>query len=434
MEKYPLTPEQIESILENIKIESNNGIPLETATSVTEYHKSNLRKQLKSIVTYPRLIPQIKKEIETYFFSSLIQPGECVGILSAQSIGEKNTQCTLDTFHQAGKSEKMMTTGVPRFQELMNTTKPEKQKNISCTLYFKGQPTSLKELKYSLGNSIVNAQLKQLIYTYEIKKVDGYPRWYKPFCLLHDITIPETCDWVISIKLDKGSLYNYHVTAKDIADKLYSEYTNITIIYSPLVYGQIDILFDSTLILKQFKSSHCLEDIFEEFREINVCGIEGIKDIFFLKKDGEWIAETQGSNIRKLLAHPEVVSEKFYSNNVWEIFDVFGIEAARQFLINEYLSVIDGINECHVKLLVEKMTMSGSISSISRYTSRASNDSEILSHASFEESLQQFLTASYTGDVDKIKGVSASIIVGRKPPIGTGMFGLRIDIEKLNLM
>ena len=98
--------------------------------------------------------------------------------------------------------------------------------------------------------------------------------------------------------------------------------------------------------------------------------ISGIKNIYFTNENNEWFIETDGTNFQELLGHPIVNMEKLQSNNVWDIFETLGIEAAREFLIQEFLNIMDGINICHVKLLVEKMTYSGTISSISRYTLR----------------------------------------------------------------
>jgi DNA-directed RNA polymerase beta' subunit len=119
---------------------------------------------------------------------------------------------------------------------------------------------------------------------------------------------------------------------------------------------------------------------------------------------------------------------------MWEIYERFGIEATRQFLIEEFMDVVssDGtyVNSSHVELLVDLMVYTGSIISISRYGQKKVSSGP-LSNASFEESLENFLKAGLNGAKETTDGVSAAIILGKMPKIGTGVFDLKVDIKKL---
>ena len=77
-------------------------------------------------------------EIETRFNLAMATPGEMVGALAAQSLGEPATQMTLNTFHFAGVSAKNVTLGVPRLKEIINVSK--KPKTPSLTVYLHGAP------------------------------------------------------------------------------------------------------------------------------------------------------------------------------------------------------------------------------------------------------------------------------------------------------
>jgi len=121
---------------------------------------------------------------------------------------------------------------------------------------------------------------------------------------------------------------------------------------------------------------------------------------------------------------------RLHSNNVWDIYQSLGIEAAKKFLVLEFESIMSGINLCHVKLLVEKMTFTGNISSISRYTLRK-DECGPLSKASFEESVDHMVKSGFAGEVENCRGVSASIICGNRPKMGTGMIDLKINIKQL---
>jgi hypothetical protein len=172
-----------------------------------------------------------------------------------------------------------------------------------------------------------------------------------------------------------------------------------------------------------------------------ICGIPSITEIFYLKdSNDEWFVETNSfnsknisthySSFKKLLAHPNVDYTRTVSNNVWDIYEVFDIEAARQFLIDEYMSIMEGINVCHAMLLVDRMTHGGTIASITRYTLKK-DECGPFGKASFEESLDNFLQAGAQGDIESTDGVSAAIICGKRSAIGTGMSTLSVDIKNL---
>ena len=129
---------------------------------------------------------------------------------------------------------------------------------------------------------------------------------------------------------------------------------------------------------------------------IRICGIPNIKDIFFEKRKEEWIITTEGSNLYGLFSNPMIDKTKTMCNNMWEIYTIFGIEAARQFLIEEYMDVVssDGsfVNSSNVELLVDVMVYTGIIISISRYGQKKVGCGP-MAKASFEESLENFLKA-----------------------------------------
>ena len=177
-----------------------------------------------------------------------------------------------------------------------------------------------------------------------------------------------------------------------------------------------------------------------------VSGINKVNTIFYGEEKGEWMIETNSStasleqrtgNVKisasrffKLLSFPGVDMKNVISNNMWDIYTIFGIEAARAFLIDEFMSIMSGINICHVKLLVERMTYGGSITSISRYAMRK-DGAGALAKASFEECLDNLLNAAVSGEIEPTDGVSSSIICGKLAKMGTGACKLRMDMGKL---
>lgn len=158
------------------------------------------------------------------------------------------------------------------------------------------------------------------------------------------------------------------------------------------------------------------------FRKSRIC--------FFCNDKDTWYVETEGTNFTDVLSHPDVEMTTAMTNDMWEIYNTLGIEATRQYLIEELGVIMAGINPCHSKLLVDKMTHNGTIASISRYAMRGEG-SGALSKASFEETLDNLLNAAVYGEKECTDGVSASIICGKLGKFGTGVCELRIDIGKL---
>ena len=381
--KRKLSEEEITNILDFIK--PNPNIPIDSGLAIVKVAKDRLRKQLETQIIYPEIIPALKEAIKKDYYNSLIQPGESVGVICAQSIGEKQTQTTLNTFHKAGQSEKTMTSGVPRFQELINATK--KPKIVNHKIFMKKTPKDLENLREIVGHNIVGLTLNDLSKSIDICVNKKTEDWYKIFEMVYNKNI-EDYDSCLKIKFDLDKLYRYKISLEDISKRIESKYEDLKCIFSPLYVGEIHVYVDTNEInieenVLYVSDENKIEIYMEEcvkceLENLNLFGIEGICEIFFVQNDDEWLVETNGINSRtistqyinfKNLLALEIVDEfKTVSNNVWDIYEVLGIEAARQFLIDEFMSIMEGINKCHTSLLVDRMTYGGSISSITRYT------------------------------------------------------------------
>jgi DNA-directed RNA polymerase beta' subunit len=184
-----------------------------------------------------------------------------------------------------------------------------------------------------------------------------------------------------------------------------------------------------------YRLMHMEDKVIPEFLNLIISGVEKVRDIFFEKRKDEWIIATEGSNLYGLFCHPIVNKTRTICNNMWEIYNVFGIEATRQFLIEEYMDVVssDGsfVNSSHVELLVDVMVYTGTIIAISRYGQKKVGCGP-MAKASFEESVDNFLKAGVNGEREATIGVSASIMLGKMPKTGTGVFDLMLDMKKIH--
>ena len=146
----------------------------------------------------------------------------------------------------------------------------------------------------------------------------------------------------------------------------------------------------------------------------------------------EWFMDTNGNNLLDILSHPNIDYTRTISNDINEVYEVFGIEAARHILLNELTDMLasEGVNYRHISLLVDTMTNKGALLSVDRH---GINRSDIgpFAKCSFEETSDMLIKAGIFGEFDKINGVSANIMLGQIPPCGTGDTEIMIDEEKL---
>ena len=498
--KNKLSPDQINEIC--LAIPLNRALPIRVAESMVHNIREKLRKQLLTIMIYSECFKTFKDEIVSQYYKTLAQAGEAVGVITAQSIGERQTQTTLNSFHSSGLTIKTVVVGVPRFSELLNATKDPKM--INCLIFLTKPFESIKEIREAIGNSFTEITLKRLTLSYDLVK-DPLEDWHYLFCEMYNID-PSVLGWRVRCQLNKSALYEYNVRMRLIKERIESEFPEMKVLYTPESVGIIDIFMEDCRLDNEEDDKSDLEDEEDEEEEeedeeidvidnpeedcedeveeekekpivvkkvkpveikmernqipkdmeqiINIedkiiplvmktqlSGITNVKEIFFEKrkpdekdKPDEWVVTTEGSNLYGLFSHPLVDKKRTLCNNMWEIYAVFGIESARQFLIEEFMDVVtsDGtfVNSSHVELLVDLMTYTGSIISISRYGQKKVGSGP-LSKASFEESLENFLKAGLNGEKETTDGVSASIMLGKLPKTGTGVFDLKIDTDKL---
>lgn len=457
-EMRSLKKHEIEDILSFLEI--NEHIPKETSESVIKNTKRDLKKQLKTIQIYPSMIGKLKKQIIKNYYDTLVQPGECVGVIVAQSIGEKQTQSNLNTFHRAGSSDKQPV--VSTFGELLNaTTKP---KQPMYTIYFNGGNDNIQNLRKTIGYNLAQLNIKKLSTSISIELDAKREPWYDIFFILNEDKKEQMEEnkfvHCLKVKINMELVFEFKITLKEISHILESRYPDILCIYSPDCFAQIDIFVDTRdvslpekkllFVNEDNMNEVYLEEVVQPMMENTIiCGIEGITSIFFLNKKGErdeWYIETENSKdkkekdkdknsdsknrFRQVLSLDFVDNTRTVSNNIWDMYSIFGIEAVREYMVEQFSSIMEGINVCHVTLLVDRMTWSGSISSISRYTMRKENTGVFCS-ASFEETLDNFLRAGMFGQRETTNEVSASVICGKRANMGSGLCKLEMDLGKL---
>jgi len=425
MNKRRLTNIEIKSILKQIT--EFRHAPKAVQTSIITNLRKKIKSDLEKIEIYPSIIPKLIKAVRDQFRQSIVSPGKAVGIVMAQSIGERQTQMTLNSFHRAGLITATVVTGVPRFQELLNATK--NPKSVTCEFNFKQECKSISHAR-QLSKNIKYSAFEHIIDTIEYNELtNDNELWYNFYCDMNEID-QSGFNCKISCVLKKKELFDRKIMMNQIKRALEETHDNVLCVLSPTNLYKINILVNTDCVDTE-DQEYCENILMASLMTVKIKGIDNISNVYYQDDDdGIWSVMTSGSNFQELAALSYINFSTLMSNNMWDIYKNLGVEAVRQFLIEEFTNVVssDGsyINQRHIMLVADIMTQYGNIVSVSRY-GMLRNTTGPMAKASFEESLDNFMKAGAYGEIDNTTGCSASIMLGKIAKTGTGICDLMLD-------
>lgn len=407
-------------------------------------------------------------EVHTKFHQAVVNPGEMCGTLAAQSIGEPATQMTLNTFHYAGVSSKNVTLGVPRLKEIINVA--TNMKTPALTVYLTPENAADQNLAKTIQTELAFTTLKTVTASTEIiydpqptdTIVEEDKEFVEAFFAIPDEEVenalPRHSPWVLRLELDRAKMLDKKLEMSYVASRIMEAFgTDLFVIWSEDNAEKLIIRCRTVQSADEKQEDDPEEDIFlrqvenDMLKSVSLRGVEGIRRVFMVKSDmttinesgvhttkgdnvHEWILETDGINLKKVLCVDGVDFTRTVSNSPPEIFSVLGIEAARASLMKELRSVIefDGsyVNYRHLALLCDVMANRGSIMAITRHgINRA--DTGALMRCSFEETVEILMEAAAVGEKDDCYGVAENILFGQMAPMGTGAFDVTLDKKML---
>jgi DNA-directed RNA polymerase subunit A" len=344
---------------------------------------------------------QVKKVIEKTtkaYTKALIEPGEAAGTVAAQSVGEPGTQMTLRTFHYAGVRELNVTLGLPRLIEIVDARRVPSTPTMTVYLddEHKGSLEKAKDVVTRIERIAVENVAKSIEYD-----------------MVNASFIVELDD---EITQDKNLDIDY--ISKSIAK---------------LKVGTVEIEGNSLIIAPETTAQDKIKRLRERILTLRLKGIKGIKRVLIQKENDEYVLHTDGSNLSEVLKIKGIDPCRVYTNNVSEIADILGIEAAREAIIKEAFQVLDqqglDVDVRHVILVADLMTSTGRIRQIGRH-GVSGEKSSVLARAAFEVTVKHLLDAAAHGEVDALEGVTENVIVGQPIPLGTGIVELFMRFSK----
>ena len=409
---------------------------------------------------------------------AIVAPGEMVGIIAAQSIGEPTTQMTLNTFHFAGVASKSnVTRGVPRIEEILSLS--ENPKNPSCTIHLLPQEELDQENAQRIMNRIEHTKLREVVDSISIcfdphdsqslvetdtELLEQYLEFETTLngCMSEQDTVgeKEKSKWVIRMELNVEEMLDHNITMDDInfaiknayndeVDCVFSDYNNDKLVFRLRLSNHLNKKSskkkdpldqqDEIYMLKNFQDQLLDNLVLRGIKGIDKLVPRKITDSLVLE-DGSytrketWVLDTIGTNLIGILGLDYIDVNRTYTNDIQEIYRTLGIEAARQAIFNEISEVIEFdntyINYHHLSILCDRMTCSDKMISIFRH---GINNDDIgpIAKASFEETPEMFLKAARHGELDPMRGVSANVMCGQQGFFGTNAFSCVLDTDAM---
>ncbi len=361
----------------------------------------HLEQQLKEKKLTPSQKKKVIATVVRKYKSMLVHPGECVGIVSAESIGEPGTQMTLNTFHFAGVAEMNVTVGLPRLIEILDGRKDISTPTME--IYLKEPYCHGKDIK-KIASEIKEIRVEEIV----------------------SQVVLDILNSVLELHLDIEALEDTNLEANFVTK----------VITKKIPAGFKCELDDNVIKISlgedKNKDIKQLYRMRESIKRIYIRGIKGISQVLPIKRGDEFIIITAGSNLKSVLKLDFVDSTRTTTNDVFQIEDVLGIEAARAAIIKEAYGVIEeqGLNVDirHIMLVADTMCVNGRVKGITRYGVIREKTS-VLARASFETPLRHIFNAAKIGEQDELNSVVENVMINQPVPVGTGLPGLVTKVK-----
>jgi DNA-directed RNA polymerase II subunit RPB1 len=424
----------------------------------------------------PLLTATVGATLRARLRNALAHPGECVGLVAAQSVGEPSTQFTLNAFHQAGMLQRRMTVGVPRLQELITATPRIKTPTTTAALRRDvpppdGAAAAAQSLQFlCLANAVRNS--------YVVLDPVGGPAPGRPSVLVKDTVLlqhvtavfgPEPAGaspWVVRMVLQRGVLEQHRYTPEGVARALGRQLppdASVVVTYSEPSMKQwvvrVRLLADCSERAARVLHGYMLDSVLlggiEHVRAVRLvdlpCMVEeaggetaGGETAGGETAGGETAGgaalvqgtrqgvDMEGVALRALATRDWIDWTTVVTNDVVATAEVLGMVAARAVLFAELDKVVSAeggyVDARHIAQLVATMTHRGFVMALSRHGINRT-DYSVLQRASFEEPVDNLQAAAAAGTVDPLRGLSESIYVGAKAPLGTGTVAVQEDVD-----
>jgi DNA-directed RNA polymerase II subunit RPB1 len=480
-----ITPLEAFNLIEEYfeKLESNKYIIKNELMNILYFYILNPRDLLVIKRFHKKALVTLLETITLRYKQAIVHPGEMVGIIAGQSIGEPTTQLTLNTFHLAGVASKSnVTRGVPRIEEILRLTK--NPKNPSLTIALKPMDQNNQDKAKNIATMMEHTKLLDIVKSVQIcfdtndveSKIIDDVSFLDEFYEFENLTkeclevdedeynmSQQKSKWIIRLEINPEMLLEKNITMDDINFAISNAYKeDIKCVYSDL--NSENLVFrlrlnsnylqknktkkNASVSLDQTDEIYLLRSFQDTLlNNIVLRGIKNIKKVYtrkvqnqlvkkddrFVKEDA-WVLDTTGTNLLSVLGLDYIDRKRTTSNDIKEIFNVLGIEATRQVIYDEFVDVMEFsgvyINYHHLSLLCDRMTANKNLTAIFRSGILSDNIGPI-AKSTFEVHTEVFMNAARHSEFDHMRSVSANIMTGQTGYFGTGAFSLVLNQKEM---
>ncbi len=360
-----------------------------------EYLKKSIADELERIQADEGTARRVIERCHEAYLSNLVEPGEAAGIVAAQSIGEPGTQMTMRTFHYAGVAEINVTLGLPRLIEILDVRKNPSTPMMTIKL--------LPEYAKDREKAREVANRLEATHITDVAEIVTDLRYMR-----------------VIVRPDEKALERKGLDREKLKKKIEKS-----------LKVEVKEQNGEFVIQIEEPSYKKLMDTFDKLRRLVVSGIKEIRRVIIRKEGDEYVLYTEGSNFKRVIKEKGVDFSRTVTNNIYEIYEVLGIEAARNAVINEAISTLEEqgleVDRRHIMLVADVMTADGELKQIGRH-GIAGEKQSILARAAFEMTVNNLLDAAVKGEFDRLNGITENIIVGQPIKLGTGDVELRVKL------
>ena len=343
-------------------------------------------------------LDEIIEGVKRAYTRAIVEPGEAVGTVAAQSIGEPGTQMTLRTFHYAGVAELNVTLGLPRLIEILDARRTSS--TALMTIYLTERLAKNRDKARAFAQEIEMTNVEDVVSQTETDLIN--------------------MEFVIT--LDRARMRQKDLTPAKVASTI-----------KTALKTEVIVEGNKLRIKPEAPTPSDLRHISAKAKGIPLRGVEGINRVVVKMEGNEYVVYTEGSNFADILALPEVDKTRTVTNDIREIEEVLGIEAARNAIINEAVKTLEeqglDVDIRHIMLVADMMTNDGEVRQIGRH-GVSGGKASVLARASFEVTTKHLLDACIRGEADRLDGIIENVIAGQPIPLGTGSVELVMRREE----
>jgi len=376
----------------------------------------------------PTALPSICCEVKRRVARAVVAPGEMVGVITAQMIGEPLTQMTLNTFHLAGTHSGGQTQGIKRIKELVDVTKNPSTPII--TLSLRGRAGDSLEFMQYYGERLVSRCIGDICLPSSVRVAgDSSAEMRTSLRLARLCSDHEVADDAprLVIPFDVGAMRDLSMQPADVIPL-------VRAVVNPFGIAGYDSTEMAIVLRAEMTEPHLLTELLtrlgEKLRAVAVQGVDKVRDVQTRRVGGSalggavadrLVLQLHGGRLDDVMHLPCVDWHSITSTNVTDVLDSFGIEAARSVLLRELTITMsyDGtyVNLRHLQLLVDSMCYRGYVMPMSRHGINRGGSGETFKKCSYEETMEVLAQAALYGDGDNMQGITPSVALGQSCPI-----------------